>query len=99
MRESKIRHPPGGASDWKSVVRPVEAGLDGCVCITASHADDTHMASVVGDDHPHVHVGHTDNTHTHTQQSTVMMTTMATTTTKSRGEEGEHAKAHSKDVE
>ena len=36
------------------------------MCITGSHADDTHMASVVGDDHPHIHVGHTDNTHTHT---------------------------------
>ena len=67
MRESKIR-PSLGAGDGKSVVRPVEAGLDGCVCITGSHADDTHMASVVGDDHPHIHVGLTDThkRHTHT---------------------------------
>ena len=48
------------------------------MCITGSHADDTHMASVVGDDHPHTHFGHTD-THTNTQQSTV---TTATTETK-----------------
>ena len=92
MRESKIR-PSLGASDWKSVVRPVEAGFDGCVCITGSHADDTHMASVVGDDPPHVQVGHTDTHKTHTQQSIMMMTTTATTGNNDHEKRGRRGRA------
>ena len=52
------------------------------------------MASVVGDDHPHVHDGHTDThkTHTrHTQDTQTQQSTVTTTTDNNNNEKRRRA--------
>ena len=57
----------------------------GCVCITRSHADDTHGSGGGRRPSSHPRWTHRHTQDTQTQQSTVTTTTKATTTTKSRG--------------
>ena len=67
---------------WSAVAATVD-GMN--VCITGSHADDTHGSGGGRQSSSRPCWTHRHTQDTQTQQSTVTTTTMATTTTKSRG--------------